>query len=376
MSAKPSQFTQSALTQQADRQAKWLALWQSRGLLMRALYPLSWLFENIVRVRRAAFLHHWRAQYRMPIPVVVVGGIMVGGVGKTPIVARLVQDLREAGFHPVIVSRGYGGANAAEHRMEATRVTETSLASEVGDEPLQLAMNTGVPVWVGQDRVSVVRAVCVAHPECDVIVSDDGLQHYRLYRDIELVVIDERGVGNGWCLPAGPLREPPARLNSVFAIVQHSRGAAQNVRAFAWMPQPLHTPQFALNSTLNDAYSLVEPKLHRPLTAFIGQKVLRCAGIARPQVFFDMLAGEGIVGETLPLPDHSPFDVDLAQSLMAMDFDVLLLTEKDAVKCLPWLNLYPELAQKIWVVPLTVTPGADWDELSRQIVTRLRTIEH
>lgn len=365
-----------SLAQKAHRHAKWLALWQSRGLLMCALYPLSWLFEKIVRVRRVAFLRHWRAQYRMPIPVVVVGGIMVGGVGKTPIVARLVQDLREAGFHPVIVSRGYGGANAAEHRMEATRVTETSLASEVGDEPVQLAMNTGVPVWVGQDRVAVARAVCVAHPECDVIVSDDGLQHYRLYRDIELVVMDERGVGNGWCLPAGPLREPPVRLNSAFAIIQHSRGTAQNVRAFAWMPQSLHTPQFALNSTLNDVYSLVEPKLHRPLTAFIGQKVLRCAGIARPQVFFDMLAGEGIVGETLPLPDHSPFDADLAQSLMAMDFDVLLLTEKDAVKCLPWLNLYPELAQKIWVVPLTVTPGADWDKLSRQIVTRLRTIEH
>ncbi|MBS1174402.1 MAG: lpxK [Burkholderiaceae bacterium] len=363
-----------SLTQKAHRHAKWLAVWQSRGALARTLYPLSWLFEKIVRVRRAAFLRHWCAQYRMPIPVVVVGGIMVGGVGKTPIVARLVQDLREAGFHPVIVSRGYGGANAANHRMEATRVIENSLASEVGDEPLQLAMNTGVPVWVGQDRVAVARAVCVAHPECDVIVSDDGLQHYHLYRDIELVVMDERGVGNGWCLPAGPLREPPARLNSVFAIVQHSRGIAQNARAFAWMPEPLNTPQFAVNSTLGDAYALLDRHQRQPLHAFVGQKVLRCAGIARPQVFFEMLAGEGIAGETLALPDHAPFDESLAQSLSAMDFDVLLLTEKDAVKCLPWVNSHSELARRIWVVPLVVAPNVDWTDLSQQIVARLRTI--
>ena len=365
-----------SLTQKAHRHAKWLAVWQSRGWLARVLYPFSWLFTQMARVRRVAFMRHWRAQYRMPIPVVVVGGIMVGGVGKTPIVARLVQDLRTAGFQPVVISRGYGGANEANHRMEATRVTKDSLASEIGDEPLQLALNTGVPVWVGQDRVAVARAVCVAHPECDVIVSDDGLQHYRLYRDIELVVMDERGVGNGWCLPAGPLRESPARLNSVFAIIQHTRGTAQNLRAFTWLPQPLRTPQFAVNSTLNDAYALVEPKWHQSLTAFIGQKVLRCAGIARPQVFFDMLAGEGIVGETLALPDHAPFDTVLAQSLSEMTFDVLLLTEKDAVKCLPWVHSHPELAQKIWVVPLVVVPSTDWNELSQQVVMRLRTIEH
>ena len=375
MSARDPQL---ALTQKAHRHAKWLALWQSRGALARLLYPLSWLFEKVVRVRRTAFMRHWRAQYRMPIPVVVVGGIMVGGVGKTPIVAALVQDLREVGFHPVVISRGYGGANAANHRMEATRVTEDSLASEVGDEPLQLALNTGVPVWVGQDRVAVARAVCVAHPECDVIVCDDGLQHYRLYRDIELVVLDERGVGNGWCLPAGPLRESPRRLNSVFAIVQHFRGhgMAQNTRAFAWMPDNLKTPQYAVNSVLSDAYGLIERVARQPLNAFAEQKVLRCAGIARPQVFFEMLAGEGIVGETLALPDHAPFDNDLAQSLSAMDFDVLLLTEKDAVKCLPWVDSHPELARKIWVVPLAIAPSTDWVDLSQQIVARLRTIGH
>lgn len=375
MSARDPQL---ALTQKANRHAKWLALWQSRGVWVRALYPLAWLFEKIVRVRRTAFMRHWRAQYRMPIPVVVVGGIMVGGVGKTPIVARLVQDLREAGFHPVVISRGYGGANAANHRMEATRVTEDSLASEVGDEPLQLALNTGVPVWVGQDRVAVARAVCVAHPECDVIVSDDGLQHYRLYRDIELVVMDERGVGNGWCLPAGPLRESPRRLNSVFAIVQHFRGhgMAQNTRAFAWMPDNLKTPQYAVNSVLSDAYGLIERAARQPLIAFAGQKMLRCAGIARPQVFFEMLAGEGIVGEILALPDHAPFDNVLAQSLSAMDFDVLLLTEKDAVKCLPWVDAHPELARKIWVVPLAIAPSTDWVDLSQQVVARLRTIGH
>ncbi len=367
---------QLALTQKAHRHAQWLALWQSRGIWVRALYPLSLLFQKIAGVRRTAFQRHWRAQYRMPIPVVVVGGIMVGGVGKTPIVAALVQDLRAAGFAPVVISRGYGGANATDHREEATRVTANSLASEVGDEPLQLALNTGVPVWVGRDRVAVARAVCVAHPECDVIVCDDGLQHYRLYRDLEVVVMDERGVGNGWCLPAGPLRESPRRLNSAFAVVQHFRGAAQNVRAFAWMPDGLATPQFAVNSTLGDAYALLERNTRRPLNTFAGQKVLRCAGIARPQVFFEMLAGEGIAGQTLALPDHAPFDTELAQSLSAMDFEVLLVTEKDAVKCLPWVDTHPELAQKIWVVPLAVVLSSDWVNLSQQIVARLRTIEH
>jgi tetraacyldisaccharide 4'-kinase len=142
------------------------------------------------------------------------------------------------------------------------------------------------------------------------------------------------------------------------------------------MPTGLATPQFAVNSTLGDAYALLERNTRRPLSAFAGQKVLRCAGIARPQVFFEMLAGEGIAGQTLALPDHAPFDTELAQSLSAMDFEVLMVTEKDAVKCLPWVDTHPVLAQKIWVVPLAVVLSSDWVNLSQQIVARLRTIEH
>ncbi len=373
-----------ALQQQAHRQAKWLSLWQSRGWLTKLLWPLSKLFAAVVALRQRAFARGWRAQYRMPIPVVVVGGIMVGGVGKTPIVAQLVRSLQQAGFRPAIIARGYGGKfDPRAGELHAMRVSPSSLASEVGDEPLQHALNTGVPVWVSPSRVDAARAVSSmqsvsdAHPECDVIVCDDGLQHYRLYRDIELVVMDERGVGNGWCLPAGPLREPPERLSSVFAVVQHVRGADaldSAPREFAWMPEPLDTPQYVVHSALGQAYGLSEQSQRCELSAFAARSVLRCAGIARPQVFFDMLAQAGVVGEVLALPDHAPFDDALARALLARDFEVLLVTEKDAVKCLPWVQTHPELAQKIWVVPLAVVPNADWAHLTEQIVARLRTI--
>ena len=385
-------------TRQAQREAKWLARWQTRGWAPRVLWPASWLFQKIAAVRKWAFTHGWRAQYRMPVPVVVVGGIMIGGVGKTPIVAQLVMQLQQAGFQPGIITRGYG--SQADRERREFEVAADSNAEQVGDEPLLLHRATGVPIWVGSNRVNAARALCAAHPECDVIVCDDGLQHYRLYRDLEIVVVDDRGVGNGWCLPAGPLREPPARLNTVSALVYHQRRSAleqvehdgnepaahrQTLSDLQWMPRPLTTPQFDVRSGLNRAYALSEvqrtialDELVQQYGAHTGTKALILAGIAQPQVFFNMLADLGFAGETLALPDHAPFDAALAEHLIQLrqekTCDIVLMTEKDAVKCLPWIDEFPALAARIWVLPLSVRLDEGWQAFAQSIVARLRDL--
>ena len=227
-----------------------------------------------------------------------------------------------------------------------------------------------------------------------MIICDDGLQHYRLYRDVEIAVLDDRGVGNGWCLPAGPLREPPKRLNTVSAVVHHRRlsdacASALALSAMPWMPQPLTAPQFEVCSSLNSAYALTQVERTMALSEWAsvlgdvsadasGQQVLMLAGIAQPQVFFRMLADAGIRGATLALPDHAPFDTALAERLMRMVQEnlhgAILMTEKDAVKCLPWVRTFPELAEKIWVVPLSVQPNEGWQALSQFVSQRLHEL--
>lgn len=391
-----SEHTLQRQARQAQREAKWLARWQTRGWATRVLWPASWLFQKIAAVRKWAFTHGWRAQYRMPVPVVVVGGIMIGGVGKTPIVAQLVRQLQQAGFQPGIITRGYG--SQADRERREIEVTAYSSAQQVGDEPLLLHRATGVPIWVGANRVNAARALCAAHPECDVIVCDDGLQHYRLYRDLEIAVVDGRGVGNGWCLPAGPLRESPARLNTVSALVYHQRRSAlerdgqdgsepdahcQTLSDLPWMPRPLTTPQFGVCSGLNRAYALTEVQRTIALNDLVQQygvhknkKVLMLAGIAQPQVFFDMLADLGFEGESLALPDHAPFDAALAERLIQLQHEkacaVVLMTEKDAVKCLPWIEAFPALAESIWVLPLSVRQDEGWQGFAQHIISRLK----
>src|ERR1700761_2856478 len=177
--------------------------WQQRGPFAWALSPLACVFGAVAAARRAAFSLGWLKSVRVGVPVVVVGNVTVGGTGKTPTVIALVEALRAAGFNPGVVSRGYGARVKTP-----TRVTSTSAASVGGDEPLLIARRTGAPVWVCPDRVAAAQALCAAHREVDVIVSDDGLQHYRLAPDAELVVFDHRLGGDRFLLPAGPLREP------------------------------------------------------------------------------------------------------------------------------------------------------------------------
>jgi tetraacyldisaccharide 4'-kinase len=301
--------------------------WQRRGPFAWALLPLAGLFGALALARRASFALGWRKAVRVGVPVVVVGNVTVGGTGKTPTVIAMVEALRAAGFHPGVVSRGYGA------RVDRpTPITAASSAGSGGDEPLLIARRTGAPVWVAPDRVAAARALCAAHRDVDVIVSDDGLQHYRLARDVELVVFDHRLGGNGFLLPAGPLREPLSR-----------RRAATLVNDPYARALPSWPNTFALRLVPGDAWHLDNPALRRPLAQFAGERVLAAAGIGAPERFFATLRAAGLAPTTRALPDHYAYR---ANPFADVDTDAILITEKDAVKLGAWHDA------RIWVVPV------------------------
>jgi len=254
----------------------------------------------------------------LPVPVVVVGNLTVGGSGKTPLVLWLVRCLREKGWRPGVVSRGYGGSG------EVQPVVPGSGAPTVGDEPLLLARRGGVPVFVGRDRVAAARALLAAHPDCDVIVSDDGLQHYRLPRAVELVVFDGRGAGNGRVLPAGPLREPLSRLSGVNAVIWNGQPSPRARRAAGWLPQ------FEMRLVGRRFIALGDASRTCDAAELRGRPLHALAGIGDPRRFFQQLRALGLDFEAHPFPDHHPYtraDLEFARE------GVLLTTEKDAVKC-------------------------------------------
>ncbi len=301
--------------------------WQRRGLLAWLLWPLSLLFGAVAALRRLAFRRGWLAVQAAAVPVVVVGNVTVGGTGKTPTVIALVEALRAAGYTPGVISRGYGA------RITAPRaVTPGSPAAEVGDEPRLIAQRTGAPVWVCRDRPAAARALCEAHPQVDVILSDDGLQHYRLARQVELVVFDHRLGGNGFLLPAGPLREPLLRRRDATLI--------NNPYSHALPPWP-HT--YALSLAPGLAWRLNQPDERRELSAFAPLQVLAAAGIGAPERFFALLRAAGLTPATLPLPDHYAY---ADNPFVLVNADAILITEKDAVKCADWDDA------RIWVVPV------------------------
>ncbi|MFM0603793.1 tetraacyldisaccharide 4'-kinase [Paraburkholderia sediminicola] len=301
--------------------------WQQRGPFAWALTPFACVFGAIAAARRAAFSFGWLKSVRVGVPVVVVGNVTVGGTGKTPTVIALVEALRAAGFKPGVVSRGYGARVKGP-----TPIFSTSAAGVGGDEPLLIARRTGAPVWVCPDRVAAAQALCAAHREVDVIVSDDGLQHYRLVRDAELVVFDHRLGGNGFLLPAGPLREPLSRHRDATLINDpYSRSL------------PAWPNTFALQLAPADAWHLDNPGLRRPLAQFSGDRVLAAAGIGAPERFFATLRAAGLTPATRALPDHYAFE---RNPFTDVDADAILITEKDAVKLGSWRDA------RIWVVPV------------------------
>ena len=292
---------------------------------------------GFVALRRALYRAGLLHSERLPVPVVVVGNITVGGTGKTPLVIHLARALRALGRHPGIVSRGYRGDAA-----HVAEVTPGSDPGVVGDEPLLLARRSDCPVFVGRDRVAAARALLARHPRCDLILSDDGLQHYRLDRAVESAVFDERGVMNGWCLPAGPLREPVSRLAQVDAVV---------LNGIAVSPAPSFPgPVFAMRLLDQGFQRLDDPLLKCRAADLAGKTLHAVAGIGAPQRFFDRLRAMELVFTEHAFPDHHGF---LAEEL-AFDGDAILTTEKDAVKLARLSLLLP-----VWVLPVTAETSPD-----------------
>jgi len=268
------------------------------------------VFRALVALRRTGYRMRLLPSRRADVPVIVIGNLIVGGSGKTPLVLWVAEFLKAQGFTPGIVSRGYGG-NVGTPR-EATIASEPF---EVGDEPIVLARRSGCTVWVGSDRVRAAASLRGQHPEVDVLIFDDGLQHYRMRRDIEIAVVDARGFGNGFMLPAGPLREPPGRLRSVDAVVAHGTKAV---------------PGFAMRLVSAPLYCLADARDRRPASAFADKRVHAVAGIGDPNRFFLQLAKLGIKVMPHAFPDHHPLrpaEIDFADGVP------VVMTEKDAVKC-------------------------------------------
>lgn len=324
--------------------------WLRRGPLAWALLPLALLFRLLAGLRRLLFLIGVKRAERLPVPVIVVGNIFIGGTGKTPLTIWLAESLRAAGLNPGVISRGHGGQEGA-----ALEVTPQSDPRAVGDEPLLIAARAGCPVVVGRRRVEAGRALLAAHPGVDVLIADDGLQHYALARDVEIVLFDGRGVGNGWLLPAGPLREPPSRRRD-FTVVNAPEITPGLARAVGGQPWCMRL-----------AGGHAEPLQgggQVPLAQFSEQRIVAAAGIGNPGRFFAMLRAAGLAVGELPLPDHHDFMDD---PFAGVDADVILITEKDAVKCRQIDHLKND--PRLWVVPVT----AQLDPaLAEQIVEKCR----
>ena len=298
--------------------------WYRRGALAWLLWPASLAFGLIVFGRRALYRLRVLKSIHPGVPVVVVGNLTVGGSGKTPLVLWIAEFLKARGWSPAIVSRGYGAAGVAPRA-----ATVASEAEEVGDEPIVLARRSGCPVWVGADRVKVIEALRAQHPEVDIVVLDDGLQHYRLRRDLEIAVVDARGFGNGWLLPAGPLREPRRRLKSVDAVVSH-----QNDRISG----------FAMALEGDVAHRMTDARDRQPLLAWRGERVHAVAGIGNPSRFFVHVGRPGLKVVPHPFPDHHGF---VPGELEFGDAAPVLMAEKDAVK------LRRHARANWWVLPVT-----------------------
>ncbi len=300
----------------------WLSRSHPFAMLLR---PVAWVFGRLRALRARLYDFKIFKAHRLPVPVVVVGNVVAGGAGKTPLVMELVQRLLHMGYQPGVISRGYGRKNKA-----CQVVSSHSTATEVGDEPLLIARICQVPVAVASNRVQAAKALLTAYPQCNVLVSDDGLQHLALGRDIEIVLFDERGVGNHWLLPAGPLREP-------------------------WPRKPRCRAHLVLNNVTRSlaSYALDESGQQYALSTLTDQTLHALAGIAKPDTFFQMLRDQGLLlASTHAYSDHEDFaKSNMASKLAASTSAIWLCTEKDAIKLWPH---YPEHAHRILAVPLSL----------------------
>src|SRR2546421_6109386 len=283
--------------------------WYRLSPVSLLLFPLSLVFRLLVTLRRLLFRVGALPSVRLHVPVIVVGNLTVGGTGKTPLILALVEALCAKGLRPGILSRGHGGTDTGPRA-----VRKGDDAAQVGDEPLLLAERSGCPVWIGADRAAAARALLAAHARCDVLLCDDGLQHYRLQRDFEIAVEDDRGLGNGLLLPAGPLREPAGRRVDATVV----NGPEPKPGAFRMRLAPA-----GLYPGDGDGAPLAQSGLSR-------KRLAAGARIGDTQRFFEGLSRMGLAFSAHPFPDHHAFR---AADLEFADCDFVLMTEKDAVKC-------------------------------------------
>jgi tetraacyldisaccharide 4'-kinase len=334
------------------------------------LWPLSLLYGLLLGVRRALYRLGLRPVWHAPVPVLVVGNWVAGGAGKTPSTLALCAALRRLGWRPGIVSRGHGRAGGDEvHEVRAD-----DEPAQVGDEPLLLKRRSGAPVFVGRDRAVAARALLEHHPHVDVLLADDGLQHWALHRDAELVVIDERGFGNHLLLPAGPLRErPPSRLAATQRVLYNAaqpstplpgylaRRRLGRARSLAeWWQAPEHAGAQCI-----DLHQALQPGGDRPLPA-----VVAAAGTAVPGRFFAALQEAGITAEPCPLPDHFAWPAHPPWPWPART-QHLLVTEKDAIKLRPLLERSD--VPQVWVLPLDFMLPSDLVEGLHLLLKRHRS---
>lgn len=302
--------------------------WYQKSGLSMLLWPLSLLYRGIIIIRKGLFTLGIKKVYRAPVPVIIVGNITVGGVGKTPLVVWLAAYLKQQGLQPGLVSRGYGGKATTWPQA----VTTDSDPRLVGDEPVMLVRKTHCPMVVGPDRAAAVKQL-LRDNNCTVVISDDGLQHYALGRDFEIAVLDgQRRLGNGFCLPAGPLREPASQLKKVDAVVINGEALSGEI-AMTLVPSPI----VAVNNPMQ--------KWNRPHNI----TVHAVAGIGNPERFFTTLRELGFTVIPHSFPDHHVYtkaDIDFGSN------SLVIMTEKDAVKCMPFAG------EQHWYLPVSVCAPA------------------
>lgn len=318
------------------------ASWQRRHPLNYLLLPLSGLFCAVVAIRRRLYRWGWLKSQRIDCPVIIVGNITVGGTGKTPLIIWLAQKLTEWGYKPGIITRGYGGKS----QVWPSEVTTDATPQQVGDEAILLKRHGECPVFAGPQRPLVAQQLLSNHP-CDVILSDDGMQHYALQRDLEIAVVDgERRFGNGYCLPAGPLRETRKRLQQVdLVIINGNPGEGEHGM-----------------SVVGDMACPVAGGACKPLADFVPTSVDAVAGIGHPERFFSMLESAGLTVDRHPFADHHRFTAD---DLAPFEQKTVLMTEKDAVKC-------EQFAQSNhWYVPATASVATAFEHQLKTKVKRL-----
>ncbi|MCV2348887.1 tetraacyldisaccharide 4'-kinase [Paucibacter sp. Y2R2-4] len=323
--------------------------WITDGPLAQLFRPLAGLYGALLSLRALLYRRNYMHTGKLSVPVVVVGNWIVGGAGKTPTTLALLAHFKKLGLQAGVVSRGYGRNGEG-----ICLVTADHSAAEVGDEPLLIHLRSGAPVAVGQDRVAVAQALLDAHPQLQLLISDDGLQHLRLPRQLSVLLFDERGLGNGRLLPAGPLRQRPTQHLQAHELVLYNaptpstalpgflakRSLAGAVGLQAWWQGQAATVQ-----TLHDLRC---------------RHLLAAAGMAHPQRFFDMLKAEGLSFQALPLPDH----FDFKELPWPADTPDVLLTEKDAVKLTPQRCA----GTRVWVVALDFQPElAFWQALESHL---------